>query len=63
MSESGLCPSCNVYIGTESRSSCPNCGDEFESGDGYDSDSDDDSDDELDDDDLDDDDCDDDDDL
>lgn len=59
MSESGLCPSCNVYIGTESRSSCPNCGDEFESGDGSGSY----SDDEFDDDDLDDDDCDDDDDL
>ena len=48
MSESGLCPSCNVYIGTESRSSCPNCGDEFESGDGSGSY----SDDEFDDDDL-----------
>ena len=59
MLESGLCPSCNVYIGTESRRSCPNCGDDFESGEGYGSD----SDDELDDDDLDDDDRDDDDDL
>lgn len=56
MLESGLCPSCNEYIGTESRSSCPNCGDDFGSGDGYDPDSDDDSDDELDDDDRDDDD-------
>jgi hypothetical protein len=52
MSDSGLCPSCNEYIGTESRSSCPNCGDDFGSGDGYGSD----SDDELDDDDRDDDD-------
>ena len=56
MSDSGLCPSCNEYIGTESRSSCPNCGDDFGPGDGYDSNSDDDSDDELDDDDSDDDD-------
>ncbi len=56
MLESGLCPSCNVYIGTESRRSCPNCGDDFESGDGDGSYSDDDSDDELDDDDRDDDD-------
>lgn len=59
MSESGLCPSCNEYIGTESRSSCPNCGDNFGSGDGYASDSDDDSYDDSDDDGLDDDDYDD----
>ena len=62
MLESGLCPSCNEYIGTESRSSCPNCGDDFGSSDGYDSD-DDDLDDDDDDDDLDDDDSGDDDDL
>jgi hypothetical protein len=57
MSDSGLCPSCNEFIGSDVGSSCPNCGSNFGSGDGYDSD------DDLDDDDLDDDDSDDDDDL
>jgi hypothetical protein len=59
MSDSGLCPSCNAYIGTESRRSCPNCGHDFESGGGDGSY----FDDELDDDGLDDEDRDDDDDL
>jgi hypothetical protein len=64
MSDSGLCPSCNAYIGTESRRSCPNCGHDFESGGGDGSYFDDElDDDDLDDDDLDDDDRDDDDDL
>lgn len=48
MLESGLCPSCNEFIGSEVGSSCPNCGSNFGLGDGYDSD-----DDDLDDDDLD----------
>ncbi|CAB5030644.1 MAG: hypothetical protein F2909_04875 [Actinobacteria bacterium] len=59
MSDSGLCPSCNEFIGSDVGSSCPNCGSNFGSAAAFDPD----SDDELDDDDLGDDDSDDDDDL